>query len=97
MKAFAHPPADPTALDELTGQFLDSYQGDERARRISHRYLPSREAIVEILEAVLDLIPGLLRPSGLERRQLGWACRANGVGAGAEARARDGALSVLRP
>jgi hypothetical protein len=25
--------------------------GDERARRISQRYLPSREAIVEILQA----------------------------------------------
>lgn len=46
-------------LEELAGRFLDSYAGDERARRISHRYLPSREVIVEILEAVLDLMyPG---------------------------------------
>jgi len=46
-------------LRNLTGQLLDSYLGDERARRISHRYLPSREAIEEILRSVLDLMyPG---------------------------------------
>ena len=59
MKAVARnlPPA--AALEELTGELLDSYLGDERARRISQRYLPSREAIVEILESVLDLMyPG---------------------------------------
>jgi serine O-acetyltransferase len=48
-----------TAAKQLTGELLGSYLGDERARRISHRYLPSREAIVEILESVLDLMyPG---------------------------------------
>jgi serine O-acetyltransferase len=48
-----------TVIDELTGAFLDSYQSDARARRISQRYLPSREAIVDILESVLDLMyPG---------------------------------------
>ena len=47
------------ARDKLTGELLGSYLGDERARRISQRYLPSREAIVEILESVLDLMyPG---------------------------------------
>src|ERR1700730_3615239 len=57
MKAVAQPP--PAAHEGLTGEFLDSYMGDERARRISQRYLPSREAIVEILEAVIDLMyPG---------------------------------------
>jgi serine O-acetyltransferase len=46
-------------LRNLTGQFLDSYRGDVRARRIAQRYLPSRDAIVEILESVLDLMyPG---------------------------------------
>jgi serine O-acetyltransferase len=46
-------------LRNLTGQLLDSYLGDERARRIAHRYLPSREAIEEILQSVLDLMyPG---------------------------------------
>ncbi|HEY0746366.1 MAG TPA: serine acetyltransferase [Steroidobacteraceae bacterium] len=48
-----------TALEQLTGELLHSYLSDERARRISQRYLPSREAIVEILNAVLDLMyPG---------------------------------------
>src|SRR6202453_4681374 len=59
MKAVARPPSGMTLIEELTGEFLDSYRGDTRARRISQRYLPSREAIVEILEAVLDLMyPG---------------------------------------
>ena len=59
MKAVAHPSPEITAVEELTAEFLDSYLGDERARRISHRYLPSREAIVDILESVLDLMyPG---------------------------------------
>jgi serine O-acetyltransferase len=59
MKAVARPPSKDPALEELTEEFLQSYLGDERARRISRRYLPSREAIVEILEAVLDLMyPG---------------------------------------
>src|ERR1700719_4497927 len=59
MKAVAHPPSNKAVLDDLTAQFLDSYKCDERARRISQRYLPSREAIVEILESVLDLMyPG---------------------------------------
>jgi serine O-acetyltransferase len=48
-----------TALEQVAGELLDSYLGDERARRMSQRYLPSREAIVEILESVLDLMyPG---------------------------------------
>src|SRR5882757_9193014 len=61
MKAAAQPPSALSAapLEKFTGEFLDSYLGDERARRISHRYLPSREAIVDILESVLDLMyPG---------------------------------------
>jgi serine O-acetyltransferase len=59
MKAAAHPLSGKTALEALTEELLDSYRGDERARRISHRYLPSREAIIDILESVLDLMyPG---------------------------------------
>ncbi len=47
------------ALEELTQELLGSYLGDERGRRISHGYLPSREGIVEILTSVLDLMyPG---------------------------------------
>jgi serine O-acetyltransferase len=48
-----------TALDEVTESLLDSYLGDARARHVSRQYLPSREAIIEILESVLDLMyPG---------------------------------------
>ena len=44
---------------QVAPQLLESYLADPRGRRISQRYLPSREAIVEILEAVLDLMyPG---------------------------------------
>jgi serine O-acetyltransferase len=46
-------------LDRLSGELLESYLGDERARRLARRYLPSREAIAEILKSVLDLMyPG---------------------------------------
>src|SRR3982074_1474553 len=59
MKAVAHPSSGKAAIEELTGEFLDSYLGDERARRISRRYLPSGEALSDILESVLDLMsPG---------------------------------------
>jgi serine O-acetyltransferase len=45
---------------------------DERARRISQRYLPSREAIVEILEAVLHLMyPGYFGRQDLNNENLG--------------------------
>ena len=44
------------ALEELSQELLGSYLGDERGRRISHGYLPSREGIVEILTTVLDLM-----------------------------------------
>jgi serine O-acetyltransferase len=48
-----------SALEEVTDDLLDSYLGDQRARHVSRQYLPSREAIVEILESVLDLMyPG---------------------------------------
>jgi serine O-acetyltransferase len=66
----AKPPA--TAPDELKEELLDSYLKDERARRIAQRYLPSREAIVEILNAVLDLMyPGYFGRQDLNRENLG--------------------------
>jgi len=44
---------------DVAERLIASYLGDNRARRLSHRYLPSREAIVEVLESVLDLMyPG---------------------------------------
>jgi serine O-acetyltransferase len=59
MNATAPKKSQARALEQVAGELLDSYLGDERARRISQRYLPSREAIVEILESVLDLMyPG---------------------------------------
>jgi serine O-acetyltransferase len=59
MNATAPKKSPSTALEQVAGELLDSYLRDERARRISQRYLPSREAIVEILESVLDLMyPG---------------------------------------
>jgi serine O-acetyltransferase len=59
MSATASKKPQATALDQLAGELLESYLGDPRARRISQRYLPSREAIVEILGSVLDLMyPG---------------------------------------
>ncbi|HMD29202.1 MAG TPA: hypothetical protein VKH13_11590, partial [Steroidobacteraceae bacterium] len=64
------PPVAP--LDKVCGKLLDSYLGDERARRIAQRYLPSREAIVEILESVLDLMyPGYFGRQDLNRENLG--------------------------
>ena len=72
MKAVARPPSAMTVIEDLTGEFLDSYRGDARARRISQRYLPSREAIVEILESVLDLMyPGYFGRRDLNSGNLG--------------------------
>src|ERR1700721_2210686 len=72
MKVAAHPPSGTSMIEELTGEFLESYRGDTRARRISQRYLPSREAIVEILEAVLDLMyPGYFGRRDLNSENLG--------------------------
>ena len=60
-----------TAFETLAGELLDSYRSDERGRRIAHRYLPSREAIVEILHAVLDLMyPGYFGRRDLDHGNL---------------------------
>jgi len=72
MTAVANSKAQPAGLDELAEELLESYLSDERARRISHRYLPSREAIVEILESVLDLMyPGYFGRRDLNDTNLG--------------------------
>ena len=58
------------AIEELSAELVDSYLRDERARRISQRYLPSREAIVEILNAVLELMyPGYFGRQDLKDRK----------------------------
>jgi serine O-acetyltransferase len=71
MKAVApKPPVG--ALERLSEELLESYLGDERARRISRHYLPSREAIAEILQSVLDLMyPGYFGRGDLTREDLG--------------------------
>ena len=57
--------------NSVSDQLLDSYRSDVRAQRISHRYLPSREAIVEILEAVIDLMyPGYFGRTDLNSENL---------------------------
>ncbi len=72
MSAIATPPSQASALDGLSEDLLESYLGDERARRISRRYLPSREAIAEILEGVLDLMyPGYFGRQDLNSENLG--------------------------
>jgi len=71
MKAVAPTPA-VGALERLSEELLESYLGDERARRISRRYLPSREAIAHILQSVLDLMyPGYFGRGDLNRENLG--------------------------
>lgn len=59
-------------MEHLSQELLDSYLNDERARRIARRYLPSREAIAEILQGVLDLMyPGYFGRRDLDRATLG--------------------------
>jgi serine O-acetyltransferase len=71
MNAFAHPKSQVSALEEVIGDLLDSYRSDERARHVSLRYLPSREAIVQILDSVLDLMyPGYFGRRDLTRDNL---------------------------
>ena len=71
MSAFAPQKTQAPPLESLSGELLESYLGDERARRISQRYLPSREAIVDILEGVLDLMyPGYFGRRDLNRENL---------------------------
>jgi serine O-acetyltransferase len=61
----------PDLQESVVGHLLDSYLGDERARRISRRYLPSRDAIVAILEDVLDLMyPGYFGRRDLDPENL---------------------------
>lgn len=59
------------ALERVSRQLLDSYLSDERARRISRRYLPGRENIAGILHRVLDLLyPGYYGRLDLNRENL---------------------------
>ncbi len=72
MTALATPKTKATPLDGVSERLLESYLGDERARRISRRYLPSREAIAEILQGVLELMyPGYFGRQDLNSENLG--------------------------
>jgi serine O-acetyltransferase len=58
--------------DEIAKGLLDSYAEDPRALCVSQRYLPSREAIVDILGLVLDLMyPGYFGHRDVTRENLG--------------------------
>jgi serine O-acetyltransferase len=71
MTAAVSAAAKPSMLEEVAAELIDGYVRDERARRISHRYLPSREAIVAILQSVLDLMyPGYFGRRDLSRENL---------------------------
>jgi serine O-acetyltransferase len=71
MNAIPTPKSKISALEEVTGDLLDSYLGDERARHVARHYLPSREAIVQILESALDLMyPGYFGRRDLTRDNL---------------------------
>jgi serine O-acetyltransferase len=72
MTALATPTAGAAPFERLRDELLASYLGDERARRISRRYLPSREAIAEILGGVLELMyPGYFGRLDLNAENLG--------------------------
>ena len=58
-------------LERVSRQLLENYLADERARRISRRYLPRRETIAQILHGVLDLMyPGYYGRLDLNRENL---------------------------
>jgi serine O-acetyltransferase len=72
MTAAVNPKSKATMLESLSEELLESYLGDERARRIARRYLPSRRAIAEILQGVLDLMyPGYFGRGDLDAENLG--------------------------
>jgi serine O-acetyltransferase len=58
--------------EQLTRELLDGYRADPRAISLAQRYLPSREAIAEILSLVLGLMyPGYFGRRDLNRENLG--------------------------
>jgi serine O-acetyltransferase len=70
MSAAARP--QPAPLEKLTLELLGSYEADPRALHVAKHYLPSREAIVEILDMCLDLMyPGYFGRTDLTRDNIG--------------------------
>jgi len=59
------------ALDRLVDDIIASYHADERTERIGHAFLPSRNAIVRILEEVRPLLfPGFFGHKELTEENL---------------------------
>jgi serine O-acetyltransferase len=68
----AAPKPQSNPLQRLTLELLGSYEADPRALHIAKHYLPSRDAIVDILGLVLDLMyPGYFGRTDLNRDNLG--------------------------
>jgi len=60
-----------SALDKLTGSVVDSYASDKRTQRIGAAFLPSREAIVEIIAELRQLVfPGCFGQLALTRENV---------------------------
>src|SRR4051794_31167901 len=54
------------ALPEITEAVVSTYQECNRTSHLGHRALPSREAVVEILDDFLDILhPGIWRRQNL--------------------------------
>jgi serine O-acetyltransferase len=60
-------------LNRLTDAVLDSYRRDKRTHRIDSAFLPSRDAIVEIIAQLRQvLFPGYFGPLALTRDNVGY-------------------------
>jgi serine O-acetyltransferase len=58
-------------LDRLTGAILTSYRSDRRTQRIGSEFLPSRDAIVEIIKGLRELVfPGCFGQLALTRQNV---------------------------
>jgi serine O-acetyltransferase len=64
---------DPTDLSHLTEAVAESYAADARTSRVGRRFLPSRERIVEILDALRGLVfPGYFGHQRLTTENVGY-------------------------
>jgi len=61
------------ALPRLVGRIVESYLSDARTHHIDREYLPSRAAIVEVCNLLLELTyPGYIGRMGLTRHNIGY-------------------------
>jgi serine O-acetyltransferase len=66
-------PTDPSHLDidALVDRVIDSYQSDERTEHIDSTFLPSRDAVIELIELLRRLFfPGFFDPERLKADRL---------------------------